>query len=127
MCEWHGEVSRNFGEKEGQFRAQNCRKRPRLRRKNTFFEKSCQKTWSNVTYLLLLYRRKTIKEFFNIMKTNELIKRLSQAGCWIIRPGARHDIWYSPITGKQAPVPRHGAKEIPKGTLRRIEKELLGF
>ncbi|MDY3215864.1 MAG: type II toxin-antitoxin system HicA family toxin [Sodaliphilus sp.] len=61
------------------------------------------------------------------MKYSELFKRLKRAGCSIVRHGARHDIWYSPITVKQLPVPRHGSKEIPPGTLKNIEKELLGL
>lgn len=67
------------------------------------------------------------KELFNIMTHNELIKRLERAGCTLVRHGTRHDIWYSPITGNKAPVPRHGRKEIPLGTLKSIEKELLGL
>lgn len=65
--------------------------------------------------------------FFIVMKTNDLLKRLRKAGCFIIRHGARHDIWFSPITGLARPVPRHGAKEIPSGTLKSIEKDLLGL
>ncbi len=67
------------------------------------------------------------KELFKIMRYHELIRRLRRAGCTIDRHGTRHDIWYSPITGKKAPVPRHGRKEIPPGTLKSIEKELLGL
>lgn len=67
------------------------------------------------------------KELFKIMRYHELIKRLRRAGCSIDRHGTRHDIWYSPITGNKVPVPRHGSKEIPLGTLKSIEKELLGL
>lgn len=67
------------------------------------------------------------KELFKIMRYHELIRRLRRAGCSIDRHGTRHDIWYSPITGNKAPVPRHGSKEIPSGTLKSIEKELLGL
>ena len=67
------------------------------------------------------------KELFKIMRYHELIRRLCRAGCTIDRHGTRHDIWYSPITGNKAPVPRHGSKEIPPGTLKSIEKELLGL
>lgn len=61
------------------------------------------------------------------MTHNDLFKRLKRAGCSIIRHGARHDIWYSPVTGKSRPMPRHGAKEVPTGLLKSIEKELLGL
>ena len=69
---------------------------------------------------------KTI-ELFYIMTHNELIRRLERAGCTLVRHGTRHDIWYSLITGNKASVPRHGRKEIPPGTLKSIEKELLGL
>ncbi|MDR0973815.1 MAG: type II toxin-antitoxin system HicA family toxin [Prevotellaceae bacterium] len=56
------------------------------------------------------------------MKTSELIKILSANGCYFLSHGGRHDRWFSPITGKTFPVPRHGSQEIPKGTERSIRK-----
>ena len=53
------------------------------------------------------------------MKTPELLKKLKSGKCELIRNGSRHDIWYSPITGKQFAVPRHKA-EIPPGTANKI-------
>ncbi|QNM08059.1 type II toxin-antitoxin system HicA family toxin [Wansuia hejianensis] len=53
------------------------------------------------------------------MKTQELIKLLKKNKCYIIRNGSRHDIWYSEITKRQFPVPRHKA-EVPIGTLNNI-------
>lgn len=53
------------------------------------------------------------------MKTQELTKLLSKNRCYITRHGKRHDIWYSEITGKEFPVPRH-KKEVPTGTLNNI-------
>lgn len=61
------------------------------------------------------------------MKYNELTRRLTKAGCFVVRNGADHDIWFSPITGKQRPVPRHGSQEVSKGLLRKLEKDLLGL
>ena len=61
------------------------------------------------------------------MKYNELTRRLTKAGCFVVRNGADHDIWLSPITGKQRPVPRHGSQEVTKGLLRKLEKDLLGL
>lgn len=58
------------------------------------------------------------------MKQNEFNAKLIAAGCSIIRHGSRHDIWYSPITGKMWPLPRHQSKEIPIGTLNKAKKEL---
>lgn len=56
------------------------------------------------------------------MKTQELIKLLRKHDCFVLRNGKRHDIWYSEITQKQFPVPRHKA-EIPVGTLNNILKD----
>lgn len=57
------------------------------------------------------------------MKTSIFVAELIAAGCYIHRHGNSHDIWASPITGKKTPVPRHGSKELAKGTelnIRRI-------
>jgi len=57
------------------------------------------------------------------MRTTELERKLKDAGCYFLRHGKRHDHWFSPITGKMFPVPRHGPKEIPNGTVNRIRQE----
>lgn len=57
------------------------------------------------------------------MKISELIKLLKNAGCYQIRSGANHDIWYSPITNKKFQVPRHGAKEVKTGLVQGIFKD----
>ena len=56
------------------------------------------------------------------MKTQELLKLLKKHNCHILRNGSRHDIWYSPATGKQFTIPRHKA-EIPVGTLNNILRD----
>ena len=56
------------------------------------------------------------------MKTSELIKFLKQYGCYFLRHGGNHDIWYSPITGNEFEVWRH-SKEIPTGTANSILKK----
>ncbi|MDE7404738.1 MAG: type II toxin-antitoxin system HicA family toxin [Lachnospiraceae bacterium] len=56
------------------------------------------------------------------MKVSELTKILSKNRCHIIRHGSNHDIWYSEITGKQFPVPRHPSQDVPKGTYENIKK-----
>lgn len=56
------------------------------------------------------------------MKGCELKKQLSTSGCYIIREGSNHEIWYSPITGKKFTVPRHDSKEIAPGTVRNIKR-----
>lgn len=54
-----------------------------------------------------------------IMKTSELLKILKKNGCCFIRHGKRHDIWFSPTTNKQFPVPRH-KDEMKAGTAKSI-------
>ena len=56
------------------------------------------------------------------MTTAELLKLLKKLGCTFIRNGGRHDIYFSPITGKQFPVGRHNKEEVPNGTLQNILK-----
>ncbi|WP_422447824.1 type II toxin-antitoxin system HicA family toxin [Thermoanaerobacterium sp. DL9XJH110] len=53
------------------------------------------------------------------MKTTELLKLLKQNGITFVRHGKRHNIYHSPITGKDFPVPRH-TSEIKPGTLHNI-------
>lgn len=56
------------------------------------------------------------------MKVSELVRLLTKAGCYVLRQGANHEIWYSPITNQTFPVPRHGSQEMKDGTLRSIKK-----
>ena len=57
------------------------------------------------------------------MKTSEIAKKLKKGGCRMIEHRGEHDWWYSPITGKEFPLPRHPAKEIPTGTANKIMKD----
>ena len=56
------------------------------------------------------------------MKQSELLKIFSKHGIKLVQHGKRHDIYYSPITGKKFPVPRH-ATEIAEGTLKSMMKD----
>ena len=56
------------------------------------------------------------------MKLSELLKILGKNGIKPVQHGKRHDMYYSPITGKQFPVLRH-VKEIADGTLNSIMKD----
>ncbi|MCC8067483.1 MAG: type II toxin-antitoxin system HicA family toxin [Clostridiales bacterium] len=56
------------------------------------------------------------------MKTSECNKLLKKAGCYVIRQGTNHTIWFSPVTGKQFAVPRHKG-EIKTGTVNSILKD----
>ena len=60
------------------------------------------------------------------MTVNQLVRELRKAGCFLLRHGAKHDIWYSPLTGKQTQVSRHGKEEVKQKTLRTIYEDLLG-
>lgn len=56
------------------------------------------------------------------MKQSELLKLFSKNNIRFLQHGKRHDIYYSPITEKKFPVPRH-TKEIAAGTLKSIRKD----
>jgi len=53
------------------------------------------------------------------MKTAELLKLLKKNKIEFVRHGKKHDIYYSPLTQQQFPVPRHKT-EIMTGTLKSI-------
>ena len=57
------------------------------------------------------------------MRTSELVKLLKKHGCYQVREGSRHEIWYSPITGKEFQVGRHQSEEVKTGTANRILKD----
>ena len=44
------------------------------------------------------------------MKYSELEAELKAAGCFVVRKGGNHRIWFSPITEKKFPLGHHGAK-----------------
>jgi mRNA interferase HicA len=56
------------------------------------------------------------------MKRKELVKRLTSAGCILVRHGARHDLYKNPRTGKKQPIPRHD--EVDENLAKHIIKEL---
>jgi len=56
------------------------------------------------------------------MKYSELHKKLREAGCYPLREGANHPIWFSPLTGKTFPTSRHESQEVKQGTLNSILK-----
>jgi hypothetical protein len=56
------------------------------------------------------------------MKRQQLIKKLIESGCVYLRPGAKHDLYLNPRTGKKQPIPRH--KEIDEHLARHILKVL---
>ncbi|MYE88542.1 type II toxin-antitoxin system HicA family toxin [Candidatus Poribacteria bacterium] len=56
------------------------------------------------------------------MKRLNLEKHMEKHGCYFIREGGKHSIWGSPHSTRQPGVPRH--RNIPRGTVRKICKEL---
>jgi mRNA interferase HicA len=56
------------------------------------------------------------------MKRQELIRELREAGCVLLRHGARHDVYLNPATGQKQPVPRH--TEIDDALAKHIKKYL---
>lgn len=57
------------------------------------------------------------------MTYSELKKLLKKNGCYFLREGGNHDIWYSPITNRQFPVGRHESQEVRRGTFQTIKKQ----
>lgn len=56
------------------------------------------------------------------MKRRDLVAELEQAGCLLLRHGAKHDIYHNPKNGRSEPVPRH--REINELLARKILKTL---
>ncbi|MES1166989.1 MAG: type II toxin-antitoxin system HicA family toxin [Pseudomonadota bacterium] len=56
------------------------------------------------------------------MKRRDLVAELQQAGCVLLRNGAKHDIYHNPKIGKSEPVPRH--REINEFLAKKILKAL---
>lgn len=54
------------------------------------------------------------------MKYSELEKALKRAGCYLLKNGKRHPIWFSPKTNKQFATSYHKSEEVKKGTLKSI-------
>jgi hypothetical protein len=58
------------------------------------------------------------------MKRADLIRRLNDQGCILLRHGARHDWYQNPTSGACQPVPRH--REINEHLARHILRKLQG-
>jgi len=56
------------------------------------------------------------------MKRKEFVRQLEREGCYLLRPGSRHDIFFNPHTGLKQPVPRH--QEIDNDLAKHIRKYL---
>lgn len=60
------------------------------------------------------------EEGCTVPKVSEIVKKIKRNGCYKIREGREHEIWFSPATGEELQVPRHYAKELPTGTANSI-------
>jgi mRNA interferase HicA len=59
------------------------------------------------------------------MKRRELIKRLEEMGCVLVRHGGNHD-WYSNLKTRQSqPVPRHNEinEQLAKSIIKKLSEE----
>jgi hypothetical protein len=56
------------------------------------------------------------------VKRRALIRQLEGAGCFLKRPGTRHDVYFNPATNRSAPVPRH--VEVPNSLCKLIRRQL---
>ncbi|MBN1181314.1 MAG: type II toxin-antitoxin system HicA family toxin [Bacteroidales bacterium] len=56
------------------------------------------------------------------MKQKDLIKHLRNNGCYLLREGKKHMVYFNPLNKKTATVPRH--KEIKNILCKEICKEL---
>lgn len=59
------------------------------------------------------------------MNYRQLTRKLRHLGCEFYRQAAgSHEIWWHPSTGRRTTISNHGPKDIPKGTLRAILRDL---
>lgn len=56
------------------------------------------------------------------MKRRDLVAKLEEVGCILLRHGAKHDIYHNPKIGRSEPVPRH--REINEFLAKKIIKSL---
>lgn len=58
------------------------------------------------------------------MKRRELVKKLAEMGCVLVRHGGSHDWYTNQKTKKSQPVPRHS--DIHEGLAKSIIRKLSG-
>ena len=56
------------------------------------------------------------------MKRRDLIKKIEESGCELLRHGGRHDIYHNRSTGRSEPIPRH--REINDILAKKIIRSL---
>ena len=58
------------------------------------------------------------------MKYNQLYAELKAAGCYVVRHGGEHDVWFSPKTGKKVFDTPSRSKEVSLHIERNARKVL---
>lgn len=59
------------------------------------------------------------------MKYKDLTRRLRQIDCEFLRQASgSHEIWQNSANGNFTVIPKHGGRDIPKGTVRAILRQL---
>jgi len=57
------------------------------------------------------------------MKRRELVRRLEEMGCVLVRHGGSHDWYTNPVTKKSKPVPRHNENQRASGEIHHPEAQ----
>jgi len=59
------------------------------------------------------------------MKRRELIRKLEDMECQLVRHGGRHDWYTNPVTKKSQPVPRHNEihEQLAKSIIKKLSNE----
>ena len=59
------------------------------------------------------------------MKRRDLIRKLEEQGCVLVRHGGNHDWYTNPTTKTSQPVPRHNEinEGLAKSIIRKLSKE----
>ncbi len=57
------------------------------------------------------------------MKGSEMVKQMLKIGCRKVREGSNHEIWYSPVTNREFPFPRHYNQELGTGIENKLRKD----
>lgn len=59
------------------------------------------------------------------MNYQTLTKKLRKLGCEFVRQGTgSHEIWWDPKKNRATAIPFHGSRDLKKGTLRAILRDL---
>ncbi|MCR4406760.1 MAG: type II toxin-antitoxin system HicA family toxin [Anaerolineae bacterium] len=59
------------------------------------------------------------------MNYRELTRQPRRLGYEFYRQAAgSHEIWWNPSTGQRITIPNHGSRDIPKGTMVKILRDL---